>query len=312
MPFFSVIIPTYNHAKFISMAIDSVIQQSFDDFELIIVDNASTDNTEEIIKQYQEQYKEYNINYIKHEKNLERSASRNTGIENSKGEYICFLDSDDYYLKDHLRSLHEFIKNKNFPVAFFYTDIIQDEEGTLTKVVQPPLQSANNPTFFLEVDEHIIPPRVCIHTEILKKHRFDREVVMVEDTDLWIRIVSEYPMFHVEEYTVVYRLHEENSTNLGMYNACQARLKGLKILFKKPQAQSLSKKVRKRAISRCYFGIAKYHRLNNRKMKMIFSLFRSIIIFPSDSLTKHKIFLIFTHLPGISFFIKLNKNFIKH
>ena len=93
-PYFSIIIPAFNRAHLISKAIDSVIAQTFEDWELIIVDDGSTDNTKDLICNYQE--KDSRINYI-FQKNAERSAARNNGIANAKGEYICFLDSDDYW-----------------------------------------------------------------------------------------------------------------------------------------------------------------------------------------------------------------------
>jgi len=100
-PFFSIIVPTYNRAHLISKAIESVIAQSFVNWELIIVDDGSTDKTMDLIASYQE--KDTRIRYI-YQENAERSAARNNGIDHAKGEYICFLDSDDYYLKKNLNT----------------------------------------------------------------------------------------------------------------------------------------------------------------------------------------------------------------
>jgi glycosyltransferase involved in cell wall biosynthesis len=90
-PFFSIILPTYNRASFISKAIESVIDQLYNKWELIILDDGSTDNTKEIVLSFNDD----RIRYI-YQENKERSAARNNGIRNAKGEYICFLDSDDY------------------------------------------------------------------------------------------------------------------------------------------------------------------------------------------------------------------------
>ena len=92
-PTVSVIIPTYNRAYLIDRSIQSVLNQTYQDFELIVVDDGSTDNTEDIIRQFQE--KDKRIKYIKYDKNKGGSAARNTGIKNSVRKYIAFQDSDD-------------------------------------------------------------------------------------------------------------------------------------------------------------------------------------------------------------------------
>ena len=96
---FSIILPTYNRAHRINRAIESILEQRYSDWELIIVDDASTDNTEEVIQPY---LSDLRIRYLKNETNQERCVSRNIGIYTAKGDYICFLDSDDYHLPHHL------------------------------------------------------------------------------------------------------------------------------------------------------------------------------------------------------------------
>jgi glycosyltransferase involved in cell wall biosynthesis len=90
------VIPTYNRADFLPKAIQSVLNQTYRDWEMIIVDDGSIDKTEEIVKDY----KEARIRYIVHKSNLGSSAARNTGIKNSRGEYIAFLDSDDEWFPE--------------------------------------------------------------------------------------------------------------------------------------------------------------------------------------------------------------------
>jgi len=97
-PTISVIIPTYNRANFIDVAIKSVLNQSYQDFEIIIVDDGSTDNTEEIVKNFND----FRINYFFHKFNQGISAARNTGIKACQGKYIAFLDSDDEWLPEKL------------------------------------------------------------------------------------------------------------------------------------------------------------------------------------------------------------------
>ena len=96
---FSIILPTYNRAYLLPYAIESVIEQSYKNWELIIVDDGSTDNTRDLVKKYKK--KDKRITYI-YQDNSERSAARNNGILRASGEWVCFLDSDDKYLSNHL------------------------------------------------------------------------------------------------------------------------------------------------------------------------------------------------------------------
>ena len=106
-PTISVIIPTYNAAKYLSTTIKSVLDQTFKDFELIIIDDGSTDNTKEIVKTFNDSRLKYY-----YQSNQERCRARNKGILESKGKFISFLDADDCYYKHKLKYLLEFL-NKN-------------------------------------------------------------------------------------------------------------------------------------------------------------------------------------------------------
>jgi glycosyltransferase involved in cell wall biosynthesis len=94
MPTVSVVLPTYNRSNILPRAIGSVLQQTFGDYELIIVDDASTDNTEQVVNRYDDS----RITFLSHSTNKGGSAARNTGIDNADGKYIAFLDSDDEWL----------------------------------------------------------------------------------------------------------------------------------------------------------------------------------------------------------------------
>ena len=113
-PFFSVIIPTYNHANYLKKALDSVLNQSFNNYEIIVIDDNSTDNTSAVVNSYKNK-----IIYKKIINNRIIGKSRNLGIEISKGEWLAFLDSDDEWLKDKLKIVFNFIKNKNDKYQIF-------------------------------------------------------------------------------------------------------------------------------------------------------------------------------------------------
>ncbi|TAD96383.1 MAG: glycosyltransferase family 2 protein [Bacteroidetes bacterium] len=111
----SVIITTYNRSSLLIRAIDSVLNQTFKEFELIIVDDGSTDNTTQIVESYLYSYD--NIRFVKH-KNRKQALSLNTGIQIAQGNFITFLDSDDEYLPTHLESRF------NYMQSFPETDIL--------------------------------------------------------------------------------------------------------------------------------------------------------------------------------------------
>lgn len=129
VPTVSIIIPTYNRAHLIERAIESVLHQTYQDFELIIIDDGSTDNTDDIINKFQK--KDDRIIYLKHDRNKGGSAARNTGIKASRGEYIAFLDSDDEWLPEKLEKQMDFFESNNY--GFIYCNMIIEDKIDNTK-----------------------------------------------------------------------------------------------------------------------------------------------------------------------------------
>ena len=119
--FFSVIIPSYNRANIIKNTIKSVQNQLFENWECLIIDDGSTDNTKEVIESISKEDKR--VKYI-YQLNAERSAARNLGIKNASGEYICFLDSDDFYLENHLIELKNKIDVSLNKKALFFSNYL--------------------------------------------------------------------------------------------------------------------------------------------------------------------------------------------
>lgn len=205
---FSVILPTYNRVKFIKNAINSVLNQTFIDFELIIIDDGSTDNTQNVVKSFNDQ----RIKYV-YQNNSERSAARNNGIEHAKGEWICFLDSDDEYQPNHLRELAKFIEDIKPSPGLIATGITthQEEAGKRKEFL-----NLNN-RILLEIgSKFLIPSQVCVHRSILENVRFDVRFRLWEDTHLWLRIAAQYPVYQMEEYTVIQHIHEQGTVVQGM------------------------------------------------------------------------------------------------
>jgi glycosyltransferase involved in cell wall biosynthesis len=287
-PFFSVIIPAYNREYLIEETIKSVISQTFENWECIVVDDGSTDNTRNVILSLSE--KDQRIKYI-YQENAERSAARNNGIRNAKGEYICFLDSDDFYTCEHLQSLQKEISSIKNPIGLFFTGF---EEIKKNERHVPPInefQSQNGIDYFLT--NAIIPARICGHKLIFKEQKFDEDIVIVEDLCLWARIASKFPVYQLKQNTVLYSIHEGNSIHLGS-NASEKKLRGLKTFIKRyPEIiYKADKKNVKRLLTDCHFRIAQscIHR------KLRFGAFRhtliSIFLNVDKTQLKHKLYVL--------------------
>lgn len=211
MPFFSIVIPTYNRASFLAKGINSVLEQTINDWELIIIDDGSTDNTKEIV----ESYEDVRIKYI-YQKNSERSTARNNGVKHSSGKWICFLDSDDYYLSNHLETLNNFISlNKEFN-GLLLTGHILKKENHYTK--HPLIDTQKNTSEILKEiwRKFILMNSVCVHHKIIEENIFNSQFRIWEDTHLWLRIAAQYPVVQLNQYTCVQEIHAESTVKAGM------------------------------------------------------------------------------------------------
>ena len=198
-PKFSIIIGTFNCKKFLKFAIQSVLSQYFKNFELIIIDDASTDGSQNLIKEFAA--KDKRIKYFFLKKNSGKdSAPRNFGISKAKGEYICFLDSDDTWTKDKLYIQNELLKKDTIMVCSSCQYI--KENGTnytsfLTHHFRKFLQKMffkngiNINSFYLY--NSVIFSSVLIKTNVIKQYMFneDPQFIGIVDLELWLRLFSD-------------------------------------------------------------------------------------------------------------------------
>jgi glycosyltransferase involved in cell wall biosynthesis len=290
-PFFSIIIPTYNRAYLLSKAIESVIGQTFTNWELLIIDDGSTDNTNELVKSFTDS----RIRYIWQE-NQERSAARNNGIKQAKGDYICFLDSDDYFLQNHLEVFYADIENKKFPVAMFY--------------IQPAIIQTRPYNVFERILKSMITSQEsCIHKEIFSKYQYNIELHISEDLELWMRIALDYPVYHIENKTIIIVNHDQRTVSFNNNNSFKNGLKVFRYIFKDERWKGkISRYVRKTIISDCYFGIARFYIFHKMKMKACFYIIFSIFIYPSRQFL-HKIYTLATCNKMISKLLNLTHEY---
>ncbi len=190
-PFFSIILPTYNRATYISEAIRSVLLQGFQDFEIIIVDDGSIDNTEDIVRKIQDS----RIRYYK-KRNEERSIARNFGISKACGKYINFLDSDDKFYDNHLETGYNLLLKNNFPeVGHLGYKLIDDSGNTIFT------RNAFNGSFKKKlIHENILHGNaIFIRNDIAAEVHFIPSpfAILAEDWYLWLRLAARYE-FHFD------------------------------------------------------------------------------------------------------------------
>ena len=299
MCFFSIIIPTYNRANVLAETIYSVQKQFYQNWECLVIDDGSTDNTKEVVESMSKL--DRRIKYI-YQQNSERSAARNKGINHAVGEYLCFLDSDDFYLENHLLELKKKIDLAPVKKSMFFSNYQYAVNGIIT--------IPEIPSLHLNVQEYlvynpIIPARVAIHNSILKKIQFDEDIVIVEDFLLWLKISYKYHLIHLELPTVIYNIHEDNSVNIKN-NAAQKRLSGLKVFFKKyPDIkEALPNKYYNFLYGDTHFAIAKYYLHINDLKKAFKHILISIAFQKFHNQLKHKLYVLYKLL--------LNKSIVEY
>lgn len=275
-PKVSVVIPTYNRAHLVGRAIGSVLDQTYQDFELIIVDDGSTDNTEEVVKRFDDK----RIKYIKHAKNKGGSAARNTGIKEAKGEYVAFLDSDDEWLPEKLKAEINILENgKKFIICSTGYNFIDQRNKIIS---------------YSKIKSKVISQKVvlsakCITTndftaikeKVIEVNGFDEKLPARQDWDLWIRITS-LGMGYQDSLNLVNKYTMRNDQiSSGIKN----KLNGTEAILKKHKNLFLSDPIAYGAILRI---IGLMYMLNNDRVKTI-KYYRKAYKVVTNLLTKCKI-----------------------
>ena len=212
MPFFSVIIPLYNKESYIEATVKSVLNQTFSDFEVILVDDGSTDNSLEVVKSFSD----LRIHIIENNKNKGLSASRNTGIKNAKANYIAFLDADDLWKPTFLEKIN-FLINKYPQASIFATkyDILLKNNKLIEYQFQ--IKNFNNygviSNFFeCNLNQSIFNSScLCIQKSVFENIGFYNESINYsEDIDLYIRSLAQYKLAYFDKALATYLILSEN------------------------------------------------------------------------------------------------------
>ena len=209
-PVVSVVMPTYNHAAFIGEAIHSVLSQTYGDFELIVVDNYSADDTESIVRGFNDP----RIEYLKFSNNGVIAASRNVALKTARGEFIAFLDSDDTWTPDKIETQLEYLKaNPNVALVCGSLVTRRDNEPFSTAGgLSGAVISGFSYNWLLDRN-FVFCSSVMVRREILDRvGLFDEnpEMVSSEDWDLWLRIARRHRVTRIPKHFGSYRVHGSN------------------------------------------------------------------------------------------------------
>jgi len=216
MPYFSIVIPVYNKEKFLAKTIESVLSQTFTDYEIIIVNDGSTDQSEAKISTF----KDNRIKYYS-KKNEGVALARNFGIEKATADYICFLDADDYWYPTFLETMQRYSSELPEQKVFAAAIEIETKNKTIQANYSIPSTSDFEIVNFFDASQKecaLWTSSVCIHKSIFEKvGDFDTKIKHGEDTELWIRIGLQFPIVFIRKILARYVYDEKSISRNSNY-----------------------------------------------------------------------------------------------
>jgi len=230
-PVLTIIIPTFNRADFLKESIQSVLSQTFTDFELIVVDDGSTDLTGEVVREFPQ------VRYVPCPVNSGVSHARNLGIGLARGRYICFLDSDDSWIKNKLETQIRWME-AHADCQVCYTDEIWIRKGVRVNPMNKHRKCSG------DIFPHSLPLCIVSPSSVLMRAElfdevgtFDEDLPVCEDYDLWLRISLKYPVHFIEEKLIVKRGGHQDQLSSKYWGMDRFRVVALEKLLR---AQSLN------------------------------------------------------------------------
>ena len=215
----SVVLPTYNRAGLLTRAIESVLQQTYSNFELIVVDDCSTDCTEYVVKEFQDS----RIRYIRHEKNRGAPIARNNGIRAAKGKYIAFQDSDDEWASTKLEKQVNAFNSAPNDRGVVYTSFWLIDNGEKTLVPSPHVKQTEGKIHDVLLEMNFVSlSSAIVRRECFEKVGMFADIPRFQDWELWLRISKHYAFKHLNEPLVkVYRQPDSISRNTKAFTSAR-------------------------------------------------------------------------------------------
>lgn len=284
----SIILPTYNRGHIILKSIESLLLQTFKDFEIIIVDDCSTDNTKEEIKKIIDS----RVRYIKLKKNYGANKARNIGINNAKYDIIAFQDSDDYWHKDKLIEQIKYFKKNDYDLIGCCYRYIKNKR---VKKIYPLNKISENENFnrMLLKENFISTQTILGKKSVFLKEKFDENLSRFQDWELLIRISKQYKIGFLNKVLV-----DVNFQKISISNNNKNGLESLKYILNKNKKEILKDyKIASSFYLKIYIFSIKSNNIEKIYAKKAYTLHKSIknLIFYMISLLNLEIFCMYLY-----------------
>jgi len=283
-PLVSVIIPCYNGEKFIAEAVESVLNQTYQNWELIIVNDGSTDSSEKIIKEFCK--KDKRVRYIKNNENKGIPATRNIGIKESNGEYIALLDQDDLWLPAKLEKQVKYFEiDKELKIGLIFSDILWMREGKISrnsrlsrKIFKNLDKLSCEEVFEILFMNNFIPiisvlvRKQCFSTLGL----FDEKLLGgADDHDFVLRLASNFNLKYIEYPLAIRRIHKDN------YSRMERFFKDEMIIIEKIlKGNKKYSKLKRLKMANLYYAVGREYQIEEHFTRARESYFEAIKINP--------------------------------
>ncbi|MFC7114604.1 glycosyltransferase family 2 protein [Natronoarchaeum sp. GCM10025703] len=272
-PTVSVVLPTYNREDVISRAIDSVINQSFSDLELLVVDDNSSDNTSELMSQYGDK-----VNYICHDTNRGAPAARNTGIEAADGDFIAFIDSDDKWDCEKLERQVTRFRECSPQVGVVYTGYYVKHDGAV-EIGEVPSKRGDLYKEQLKKDWINPTSTVMVRSSCFDKvDGFNEDLSARQDYELWIRISRDYDFDYIVDPLVTMYIENDNRITSNVEPRMEAHKQVLEYI--QEDINSLPWHERRKSFAVQYFTVGRFLQSHRRFKDAISYYLKSIMLYP--------------------------------
>ena len=210
----SIITPVYNSEKYIAETIESVLAQTYLDWEMIIVDDCSTDNSKEIIRKYAG--KDRRIHLVEFEKNSGTGKARDVALQNAKGRFVAFLDSDDKWLPEKLEKQIRFMSENNYPISFTSYKSIDENGKDLYRIIRV-VKSVNLHQYL----KNTIIGYSSSMIDLKQTGSFQIADIRIRvDTQVWISLLKKgFIAYGLDEVLMIYRVHKKSISSNKFYAA---------------------------------------------------------------------------------------------
>ena len=212
-PFFTIIIPTYNSIKFLKRSLKSIEEQDFNNYEVIVIDDGSNDNTQEFMEEYSLVNNKCLYFY---KENGGSATARNLGVSYTKGKYICFLDADDEFMPNKLEEFYKLIEKTNFTAEFIFSDALIIDQNKEVEYIFSSKTAVYSGAYFdkLLKNNFIVNSTVCLSSKLFNKYGgFKSGIRYTEDYELWLRMAcNNINMIYCDIPLTKYYYHSEQKS----------------------------------------------------------------------------------------------------